>query len=533
MQHTPRAYGGMTVAPHHLAAQAGRDILAEGGNAIEAMVAMASTIAVAYPHMNGIGGDGFWLIHEPGKPPLAIDASGPAAGLASRSFYAEHGYGAQDGIPSRGPLAALTMAGTLGGWQLALDQAAAWGPALPLSRLLEAAIGHGRTGVAVTDSQAALSAKHLSALNAAPGFAETYLNAGQAPAVGSRLRQPRLADTLEHLTHAGLDDAYRGELAASMAADLEALGSPLRRDDFTRYHPRAVTPLEVRLKEAHVFNLPPPTQGLATLMTLGVFERLGVTEGEGVAHLHGLVEATKRAFMARDSTVTDPGRLPRDPQGWLTPEALEREAAQIDSRRALPWPHEPAAGDTIWMAAADGKGRMVSFIQSVYWEFGSGVVLPQSGVMWQNRGIGFSLDPQALQALEPYRQPFHTLNPSLARFDDGRVMSFGTMGGEGQPQTQAAIYSRYAHFGMDLQQAINAPRWLLGRTWGEESTGLKLENRFPAPLMEALENAGHEITLLDEGFSDTMGHAGAIVRHPDGLLEGAHDPRSDGGAAAV
>ncbi|MGB8712282.1 MAG: gamma-glutamyltransferase, partial [Onishia taeanensis] len=135
MQHTTRAYGGMTVAPHHLAAQAGRDILNEGGNAVEAMVAMASTIAVAYPHMNGIGGDGFWLIHEPGKPPLAIDASGPAAGLATRTCYAEKGYSAEQGIPSRGPLAALTMAGTLGGWQLALDQAAAWGPTLPLSRL--------------------------------------------------------------------------------------------------------------------------------------------------------------------------------------------------------------------------------------------------------------------------------------------------------------------------------------------------------------------------------------------------------------
>lgn len=533
MQHTTRAYGGMTVAPHHLAAQAGRDILNEGGNAVEAMVAMASTIAVAYPHMNGIGGDGFWLIHEPGKPPLAIDASGPAAGLATRAFYAEQGYGAAQGIPSRGPLAALTVAGTLGGWQVALDQAAAWGPTLPLSRLLEAAIGHGREGVAVSDSQTALTAKHLAALGATPGFAATYLNAGQAPASGSRLRQPRLADTLEHLTRAGLDDAYRGELAASMAADLEALGSPLRRADFTRYHARAVTPLEVRLKDARVFNLPPPTQGLATLMTLGVFERLGVSEGEGFAHLHGLIEATKRAFMARDATVTDPARLPKDPTSWLAPEALDREAARIEAERALPWPYEPAEGDTIWMAAADRQGRMVSFIQSVYWEFGSGVVLPQSGVMWQNRGISFSLDPQALQTLEPYRQPFHTLNPSLARFDDGRVMSFGTMGGEGQPQTQAAIYSRYAHFGEDLQQAISAPRWLLGRTWGEASTGLKLENRFPAPLIEALKAAGHEVTILDEGFSDTMGHAGAIVRHPDGLLEGAHDPRSDGGAASL
>jgi gamma-glutamyltranspeptidase/glutathione hydrolase len=185
------------------------------------------------------------------------------------------------------------------------------------------------------------------------------------------------------------------------------------------------------------------------------------------------------------------------------------------------------------MGAIDREGRAVSFIQSIYWEFGSGIVLRDIGIHWQNRGISFSLDPKALNTLKPGAKPFHTLNPSLARFDDGRVMPFGTMGGEGQPQTQAAVFTRYARFGQTLQQAVSAPRWLLGRTWGDESTSLKLESRIAPDVVQALRDAGHEVDLLPEAYSDTMGHAGALVRHPGGLIEGAADPRSDGAAAGV
>ena len=198
---------------------------------------------------------------------------------------------------------------------------------------------------------------------------------------------------------------------------------------------------------------------------------------------------------------------------------------------ARPWPQPAAPGDTIWMGAIDGQGRAVSFIQSVYWEWGSGAVVPGTGICWQNRGISFALDPQALNHLQPGRKPFHTLNPSLARFADGRVMPYGTMGGEGQPQTQAAVYTRYARFGQPLQQAVSAPRWLLGRTWGDVSTSLKLESRFDPALVAQLQAAGHVVEVLPEAFSDTMGHAGALVRHPDGRIEGAADPRSDGAAA--
>jgi gamma-glutamyltranspeptidase len=207
-------------------------------------------------------------------------------------------------------------------------------------------------------------------------------------------------------------------------------------------------------------------------------------------------------------------------------------ASEIDPQKAFPWPDPAKQGDTIWMGAIDAQGRAVSFIQSVYWEFGSGTVLQDTGVCWQNRGTSFSLDPKALNHLKPGYKPFHTLNPSLAVFDDGRVMPFGTMGGEGQPQTQAAVFTRYARFGQSLQQAVTAPRWLLGRTWGDETTSLKLESRFPEALVQELRNAGHVTEVFSEAFSDTMGHAGALVRHANGVIEGAADPRSDGAVAA-
>ena len=528
MIHTLKSLGGMAVAPHHLAAQAARDVLREGGNAVEAMVAAASTIAVVYPHMNAIGGDGFWLIHEPGQPPVAIEACGPAAALATPAFYA-----GQAAIPARGATAALTVAGTIGGWQRALEVSAGWGGRLPLTRLLGDAIRHANDGIVVTTSQAALTAQKLDGLKDAPGFASTYLIDGRPPRPGEVLRQPALGRTLAQLAERGLDDFYRGELAERLGAGLARVGSPLRTSDLAAYRARFVEPLSVRLDDSTVYNLPPPTQGLSTLMILGLFERLGVTEGEGFAHVHGLVEATKRAFRVRERVVTDPQRAPADPRGFLIPATLDELAADIDPARALPWPEPTKPGDTIWMGVIDARGRAVSFIQSVYWEFGSGTVVGDTGVCWQNRGTSFSLDPAALNTLAPGMKPFHTLNPSLALFDDGRVMPLGTMGGEGQPQTQAAVFTRYARFGQTLQQAVTAPRWLLGRTWGDVSTTLKLESRFDPALVQALHDAGHAVECLPEAYSDTMGHAGALLRHPTGVIEGAADPRSDGAVAAV
>lgn len=528
MLKTVYSTSGMMVAPHHLAAQAGRDVLAEGGNAIEAMVSAAATIAAVYPHMNSIGGDGFWLIKKPGQEPIAIDASGPAAAGATLDYYAGH-----ESIPQRGPLAALTTAGTISGWQEALKVSAEIGGRLPLTRLLSPAISHARNGIVVTESQARLTAEKLSQLKDVPGFQDHFMSNGMLPDVGSLMRQSKLADTLERLSRAGLDDFYRGEIAAAIGDEFARLGSPLRSSDLNAYQADQVAALSVKLQGSTVYNLPPPTQGLASLMILGIVDKLGLKSVDDFEYMHTLIEATKRAFRVRDRVVTDPGRVPQNPMDFLKTDVLKQLSEEIDPSTALPWPDPAQPGDTIWMGCIDNEGVAVSFIQSIYWEFGSGVVLQDTGINWQNRGISFSLTPSDLQVLEPGRKPFHTLNPAMAAFEDGRVMTYGTMGGEGQPQTQAAVFSRYAMCHRPLQEAITSARWLLGRTWGDETTTLKLENRFSPALVNQLQEAGHVVEVLDEAFSDTMGHAGAIVKRPDGVYEGAADPRSDGAVAAL
>lgn len=526
MLNTVRSYRGMTTSPHHLASGTGLRVLREGGNAIEAAVAMAATLAVVYPHMTGIGGDGFWIIGRPGEEPLAIEACGPSAAKATIDFYRGAGH---DAVPTRGPLAANTVAGTVSGWDLALKLSAAQDGKLPLSRLLEEAVHYGENGFPVTVSQSDLTRQKRSELAAISGFADAFLPGGDAPKAGERMKLPVLAQTLKRLASHGLDGFYRGALARDIAADLAAAGSPVTQADLTAFGARQVTPLSVAIKDARLYNFPPPTQGLASLMILALFSRLGVEQAEGFEFLHGLVEATKQAFLVRDRVVGDPDAMAEDPSAYLTDGALDALAARIDPHKALAWPMPPAAGDTVWLGAIDESGLSVSFIQSIYFEFGSGIVLPQTGINWQNRGSSFQLSGNGPRRLEPRRKPFHTLNPAMARFADGRHMVYGTMGGEGQPQTQAAIFARYALFGQELQQAVTAPRWLLGRTWGEETTSLKIESRFDRNVIDAMRAAGHQVEIVD-GFTAMMGHAGAIVRHQDGLIEGASDPRSDGQA---
>jgi oxamate amidohydrolase len=216
---------------------------------------------------------------------------------------------------------------------------------------------------------------------------------------------------------------------------------------------------------------------------------------------------------------------------FLTEDSLKALDRTILMNRAEPRPDSSKCGDTVWLSATDSSGLSVSFIQSIYWEFGSGVILPQSGVTWQNRGTSFSLNETDINCLKPSRLPFHTIQPAMAELSDGRLMSYGTMGGEGQPQTQAAIFSRYTIPGQDLQSTVTAPRWLLYRTWGEATNNLKIEYRFESRVVEAMCALGHDVQVVGP-FEEFMGHPGAIVWHPDGLLEGASDPRSDGVVAA-
>ncbi len=531
MIHSIRGTRGMAAAPHALASQSALAVLREGGNAIEAMVAAAATIAVVYPHMNSIGGDAFWLIHVPGQPVRGLDACGAAAQAASRDWYRERGI--TQAIPFRGAVAANTVAGTVSGWDAALALGRELGGRLPLARLLGDAIAYAREGVPVTQSQRANTIAKSAELLTVPGFAKVFLPGGRAPEVGTRFMQPALAATLERLAHAGLDDFYRGDLAHSFARELQAAGSPLSLEDLRAHRAAWREPMSLPHSGGTLYNMPPPTQGVVSLMILGILDRMSIGRMDpmGSDFVHAAVEATKQAFRIRDRYVTDPAYMTVDPAAFLRADRLDELRAGIDPAKAAPWGAGRGPADTIWMGVIDAEGRAVSFIQSVYHEFGSGVVLDGSGVAWQNRGCSFSLDPMALNALEPGRKPYHTLNPALAQLGDGRTMVYGNMGGDGQPQSQSAVFSRVVTFGMEPQAAITAPRWLLGRTWGRPSDTLKLESRFAPDVVEALRQRGHEVELM-QAFDEAMGHAQAIIRRADGVLEGGADPRSDGVVAA-
>ncbi len=525
-----RGSRGMAVAPHSLASQSALAVLREGGNAVEAMIAAAATIAVVYPHMNSIGGDGFWLISRPGHAPVGIEACGAAAMRADIDTYRALGLSA---IPARGPLAANTVAGTVSGWDFAHRFSKdTLGGRLPVARLLEDAIHYAKRGSPVTRSHAECISSKRGELENVAGFAQTFLPDSRAPRSGERFANARLAATLQQLVDAGLDDFYRGDLARSMASDLASLETLITLDDLEQHRARERAPLALTHTLGTVYNMPPPTQGLVSLLILGVLDRVLTDDMDplGPDFVHACVEATKLAFRVRDQHVTDPDHMRIDPVAQLGHAALDAMASELSMSHAAPWGKGRGPGDTVWMGVIDNEGIAVSFIQSIYHEFGSGIVLPQSGINWQNRGCSFSLDASSLNPLMPGRRPFHTLNPALAQFTDGRMMVYGNMGGDGQPQSQSAVFSRIARFGWNPQAAIDAPRWLLGRTWGQSTDSLKLEARFPAQTIDALRALGHDVEVLP-AYDEAMGHAGAIVRHPDGLFEAGSDPRSDGAAA--
>lgn len=510
--------------PHALASDAGAHILAEGGSAIEAMVAAAAAIAVAYPHMNSLGGDGFWLISPAGRKPIAIDATGCAALDASLDHYRDQGLGS---IPERGGLSALTTAGTVAGWQTALDLLPKH---QPLADLLAPALDLARGGIRVSHSLASASAKVWNEeLQTDPGYRAIYAPNQQPLNAGETLINRRLADTLDHLGRSGLNDFYRGDISQTLALSLEKAGSPLRRSDLQHYRTRQPQALSTHTRDGQLYNFPAPTQGLASLMILALFDRVRDQAKSEADRVHLLIECTKLAFQARDRLITDPDHLPADYHHQLEDVRLDALATEVKLHRAQPWPHPAEPGDTVWLGCVDAEGTMVSYIQSLYWEFGSGIVCPQTGIVWTNRGLSFKLDAAHHNRLRPGARPFTTLNPAYAELGHGDRLVYGTMGGEGQPQTQAALMMRHLMEGQSLQASIDAGRWLLGRTWGDSSNNLKLEADLAERIAPDLAARGHELVNVPE-HSEMMGHAGAIRRYANGRLEAATDPRSDGRA---
>ena len=535
----PMTTRGMVTSPHYLATQAGVDTLRKGGTALDAAIAVAAVLAVVYPQMCSIGGDNFWLAHEAATGSLhGINASGRAGEKATRDFYAQKGLAA---IPLRGPLAACTVPGVVSGWDAARTLSLSWGSPLSLADLLQDSIALAAEGFAVTPSLAywlhedcKTDPQGYRQLQNQPGFANTFLPTGKPAQVGELMRLPHLAATLSLIAREGPRTFYEGELAERMTRWLADKGGILTARDFAAHHAETVTPLSVRYRGLEACNLPPNTQGVASLSILNILEHLDVASlGEGSAqHIHAIVEATKLAFAERDAHVTDPdfAQIPLD--HMLSPTHGRELAQRIRMDCAI----EPAnllepKGDTCWFGVVDAQGNAVSAIQSIFHDFGAGIVAGDTGVLLQNRGSFFSLDPTHVNTLEPLKRTMHTLNPPMLRKNGKPWLVYGTMGGEGQPQTQAALVTRMVDFGLSPHDAVAAPRWLYGRSWGEPVNNLRIEGRFAPQVAVTLQHLGHDVETLG-GFSDLMGHAGAILCDENtGLLFGATDPRSDGLAA--
>lgn len=518
MTESPSASISFT-APHWAATDAGIRILQLGGTATEAMVAAAAVITVVYPHMNSIGGDSFWLVHEKGAlSPYAIDACGRSANDISRLKDLVT-------LPNRGGKSAITQAGTIRGWQMALKQDSR--AYLPLAELLKDAITWARKGVPVTASMIAAFDKVRIEKDIPDDFFNLYGSKNKPLIEGDLFVNLDLAKTFELLVENGLDDFYCGEIAKNIEHTLQRAGSALTAEDLAATEAELVLPLKVGLSNATVFNLPAPTQGVHSLQILALADRCKSTMTSDADWTHLLVEATKQAFHERPLILADIASTPEAYHQALTEQHLDEMAEKINLHKAQPWPFLAEHGDTVWMGAIDSAGQMVSFIQSIYWEFGSAVVIKDSGFVWNNRGISFSLDSSDINYLAPVKKPRHTLNPAFAIFHDGSRMSYGTMGGEGQPQTQAAIFSRYAWQNKTLQRAIAQDRWLLGRTWGSDSTNLKVEAILAEVIGPELTKKGHDWCSVATN-NEMMGHAGAIVDLGNGDVIAATDPRSDG-----
>jgi len=525
-----RAARGIVAAPHALASAAGVSALHAGGNALDAAIAAATTIAVVYPHMNSIGGDNVWLIWDArGARLRGLNAAGRAAAAATLESYASR-FGAA--IPARGGAAALTAPGVVSGWWEAHAYSRdVMGSPLEWRALFEHALAHAREGFEVSAGQRRVTAgaRDLFSARADADVRSTlwplyHPDRPSAP----RVVQPELAATLAAVAGGGAEEFYRGTLARRLAEGAARSGSPLTARDLAEHRAEWVEPLRVPYRRGEAASLPPPTQGFAALAILALLEGFDVAALDDIDHVHLTVEATKLAFEDRDRWLADPGFAEVPVARALDPERLARRRALISRRRARPLDARTAEGDTIAIVTADGDGNAAVVIQSTYHEFGSGVLAGDTGVLLQNRGAFFSLDPRHPNRLAPGKRTAHTLIPSMYLVGGRPRFAYGTMGGEGQPQTQAALVTRVIDRGLGPQAAVEAPRWLLGRTWGDATRALRVEGRFGPALPDTLRERGHDVQVV-EGWSDLMGHA-QLVRLDDTGLTGGSDPRADGAA---
>lgn len=511
----------MVVSPHHLASAAGARILERGGNAFDAAIAVSAALAVVYPHMTGLGGDAFWLCYsaEEGRV-RAYNGSG----RSGRSVSLEQ-YSGESEIPRRGARAAITVPGMADSWEAVQSR---YGR-LSLAEALESAIGYAAEGFPMSPDQYRNTLRAGSALSGEA--ASIYLPGGSPLQPGERFVQPELARSLSLLAEGGRDAFYCGEIAERICRGLAASGGYLRPEDFAEHRGLWCEPVSTTYHGFTIYQAPPNSQGFAALMTLNILDHFdfGNIAHGSYAYYHLLAEAIKASFRDRDAVLTDPEFAEIPLEVLLDKSYAARLAASISFDKAAASTSQPVGRDTAYAAVVDDEGNAVSFIQSLYFEFGAGIAPGGTGILLQNRGSFFSLDPAAVNRLAPRKRTFHTLMPALAARNGKPAILYGTQGGEGQPQTQTLLLTRLLHYGMNPQEAIDQPRFVWGRTWGEPTEALTVEGRVDQEVLAALAAAGHQVRKVAD-YDGLAGHAHVIAIDERGGFYGGTDPRCDGAA---
>lgn len=526
------AMHGLVTSPHGLASSAGVDVLRAGGSAVDAAIAASAALAVLYPHMTGIGGDAFWLIHDGTSGEIHyLCGGGCAAASADPGWFRARGH---TEIPLKGIVpATLTVPGAVASW----SEAHARFGRLPLARALAQAIGYARDGSPVTARLADFIALSKTDLAACPEAAALFLPCGEAPRAGSTLVNANLARVLERIAHEGRAGFYEGETAREMASYAEANGGFFRVQDFAAQRAAWGEPIVGSYGDVTLYNTPAPTQGFTVLSMLRLLEPFELRRLPllGPERIHLMVQAKQLAYHDRDRYLADPRFADVPIERLISKAHADARRRHIDPQRALAWDQVPSygtlAGDTVYIAAIDREGNAVSLIQSLYGLFGSAVVAGETGIVLQNRGAYFSLDPAHPNVLQPGKIPLHTLIASIGK-RDGRLWSvFGCMGADGQPQIQLQAYLGLIDHGLDIQQVVEMPRFLSGRfALGEARDTLHIEARFPPDTIDALERRGHIVDRWG-AWNELAGHAHGIVVDPQtGVRWGGADPRSDGAA---
>ena len=513
------ATGGMVATSQPLAARAGLRAMEDGGTAADAAVTAAAVLNVVEPHMTGIGGDAFALVHQDGEV-VGLNGSGSAPAGADLSEYRQLTDAAEDGepvMPADGGLP-VTVPGALDAWQRLLDRYGAF----DLDEALAPAIRYAREGFPVTELVSAQWRRAAGRLRAHQDAAGTFLPGGEAPAPGDRFANPAFADTLAALAAHGPGLLYGGELGASVAETVQAAGGTLSISDLEAHAGEWTEPISTTYRGIEVLEHPPNGQGAVALEALNVADAFELDADPGDPdRLHRLIEAVKLAFADGYEHITDPDVVDVPLDTILDEGYAAERAGEIGPEAGTYAPKAGGGDDTAYLTAVDGAGTAVSFINSLYMSFGSAVAT--DGFALQNRGHSFSLDPDHANRLAPGKRPFHTIIPAMLREDGAFRASWGVMGGSMQPQGHLQVVASLVDSGLNPQAAIDAPRfrWLDGRRVALET------GRLPESTAEALRERGHEVVPEAE-FGHHFGGGQFIYRDADGTLIGGSDPRRDG-----